>query len=124
MLTDMVLQVMTMQQTAEVMVHSYPKMPVLEDMLNSFAAGKGFPDADSLVAEADSAPLEAEWAAFREYTRIVDPDHTRRTEHVSLRAMIQPAASHLQGAMVHIGQCQSALLQQSKRPGKGVSNMY
>ena len=124
MFTELLLQVMTMQQTAEVMVHSYPKMPVLEDMFNSFAAAKGFPSAESLIAKTDSSLLEAEWAAFWEYTRVVDPDHTRRIEHVSLHGMLQTACSHLQGRMVHIGQHQSPLLQQSKCPGKGTSNLY
>jgi len=32
------LQVLTMKQAGEVMVHSHPKMPVLEDMLNTFAS--------------------------------------------------------------------------------------
>lgn len=40
------LQVLTMKQTAEVMVHSYPKMPVLEDLFNTFAAEKGFSNAE------------------------------------------------------------------------------
>ena len=66
------LQVLTMKQTAEVMVHSYPKMPVLEDMLNTFAAERGFPDADLLATAAE--PLHAEWASFQEYIKLVDPD--------------------------------------------------
>ena len=76
------MQVMTMQQTAEVMVHSYPKMPVLEDMWNTFAAERGFPAVEDIVAH--SVPPEAEWTAFWQYTKRVDPDYTRVIEHLPL----------------------------------------
>ena len=73
-----------MKQTAEVMVHSYPKMPVLEDLFNTFAAEKGSSTVESVEAQAHMHPLEAEWTAFAEYTQRVDPDYTMTVRHEPL----------------------------------------
>lgn len=82
------LQVLTMKQTAEVMVHSYPKMPVLEDLFNTFAAEKGFSAADSIEAQAHMHLLEAEWTAFAEYTKLVDPDYTMLVNYEPLHTTV------------------------------------
>ncbi|KAL0024958.1 hypothetical protein WJX77_006344 [Trebouxia sp. C0004] len=71
--------VLSMKQAGEVMVHSHPKMPILEDMLNTFAAERGYP-ADCDLAYTTS--LEAEWAAFWQYTQLVNPDVAPRHYHV------------------------------------------
>ena len=73
-----------MKQTAEVMVHSYPKMPVLEDMFNTFAAERGFPDAEATAAGA--RPQQAQWEIFWSYTKLVDPDYTMTVGYVPLDA--------------------------------------
>ena len=88
------LQVLTMKQTAEVMVHSYPKMPVLEDLFNTFAAEKGFPDAEIIEAHAHMHPLEAEWTAFSRYTKMVDPDYSMTVKYEPLHPKI--TQTHLQ----------------------------
>ncbi len=73
-----------MKQTGQVMVHCFPKMPILEDMLDIFAAEKGFAARDSLMACAVENPMEAEWSAFLQYAKAVDPDKTARYGYVSL----------------------------------------
>lgn len=74
--------VLTMKQAGEVMVHSHPKMPVLEDMLNTFASEKGYPADCDLVANAHTASMEAEWAAFWQYTQLVNPDVAPKHDYV------------------------------------------
>lgn len=74
--------VLSMKQAGEVMVHSHPKMPVLEDMLNTFAAERGYPADCDLVAAAHPTSMEAEWAAFWQYTQLVNPDVAARPDYV------------------------------------------
>ncbi|KAL0038850.1 hypothetical protein WJX79_010660 [Trebouxia sp. C0005] len=82
--------VLSMKQAGEVMVHSHPKMPVLEDMLNTFAAERGYPAECDLVAAAQATSMEAEWAAFWQYTRLVNPDVAPKHDYVPFRPYAQP----------------------------------
>ena len=79
---DLPVQVLSMNQAGEVMVHSHPKMPVLEDMLNTFASERGYPADCDLVATAHTTSMEAEWAAFWQYTQLVNPDVAPRHDYV------------------------------------------
>ena len=90
----MYLQILTMKQAGEVMVHSYPKMPVLEEMLNTFANQRGAETEESLVALACEGDMQAEWTTFWNYTRHVNPDYTARFEYVPLRELSCAAAGH------------------------------
>ena len=90
----MCLQILTMKQAGEVMVHSYPKMPVLEEMLNTFAHQRGDETEESVVALAREGDMQAEWTTFWHYTRHVNPDYTARFEYVPLRELSCEAAGH------------------------------
>lgn len=72
-----------MKQAGIVMVHSFPKMPVLEEMLNTFAAERGFASEADLVDNAH-IDMEAEWMTFWRYTKLIDPDVTAMYDHVPL----------------------------------------
>ena len=63
-----------MKQSGEVVVHSYPSLPVLEDMLNTFAAERGILSAEDIMAKAQERPMEAELTAFWQYAKLVNPD--------------------------------------------------
>ncbi len=76
------MQVLSMKQAGEVMVHSHPKMPVLEDMLNTFASERGYPADCDLVANAHTTSMQAEWAAFWQYTQLVNPDVAPQHDYV------------------------------------------
>lgn len=82
MQSNLPMQVLSMKQAGEVMVHSHPKMPVLEDMLNIFAAERGYPADYDLVATAHTASMEAEWAAFWQYIQLVNPDVAPEHDYV------------------------------------------
>lgn len=75
--------VLTMKQAGIVMVHSFPKMPVLEEMLNTFAAERGFASEADLVDNVHT-DMEAEWMTFWRYTKLIDPDVTAMYDHVPL----------------------------------------
>jgi len=71
-----------MKQSGEVMVHSYPSLPVLEDMLNTFAAERGILSAQDIIAKAQERPMEAELTAFWQYAKLVNPDVAPKHDYV------------------------------------------
>ena len=83
-----------MKQAGEVMVHSYPKMPVLEELLNTFAVQRGCESEKSLAARAAKDNMQAEWMTFWKYTEYVNPDYAARYDYVPLRETSMKPADH------------------------------
>ena len=81
-----------MKQSGEVMVHSYPSLPVLEDMLNTFAAERGILSAEDIVAKAQERPMEAELTAFWQYAKLVNPDVAPKYDYI-------PFCDHVHAAL-------------------------
>lgn len=112
----LLLQILTMKQAGEVMVHSYPKMPVLEELLNTFAIQRGGESEEHLVARAHENDMQAEWTMFWNYTKFVNPDYVARYEYVPLREQpchsemyqVQQAASGAAKARAHVSSSSSA----------------
>lgn len=63
-------QVLTTKQLAEMMVHCYPYMPVMEPFMHSLAADVGYPSKEEIVAAAQTHPMETEWKQFNEYAKL------------------------------------------------------
>ena len=76
------------------MVHSYPKMPVLEELLNTFAAQRGCESQKSLIARAAKDNMQAEWITFWNYTEFVNPDYAAKNDYVPLRGTSCKLADH------------------------------
>lgn len=89
-----------MKQSGEVMVHSYPSLPVLEDMLNIFAAERGILSAEDIIAKAHERPMESELTAFWQYAKLVNPDvapkydYTPFCDHVHAALAVSVQASN------------------------------
>ncbi len=81
-----------MKQSGEVVVHSYPSLPVLEDMLNTFAAERGILSAEDIIAKAQKRPMEAELTAFWQYAKLVNPDVAPKYDYV-------PFCDHVHAAL-------------------------
>ncbi len=62
-----VLQVLTLQQTAENLVFAYPHIGSMEVMLDVLARQRGEPQKDEIVAEAQINPMQAEWKRLIQY---------------------------------------------------------
>lgn len=63
-------QVLTTKQLAEMMVHCYPYMPVMEPFMHSLAADIGDPSKEEIVAAAQTHPMETEWKQFNAYAKL------------------------------------------------------
>ena len=68
------MQVLTTKQLAEMMVHCYPYMPVMEPFLHSLAAKVGHPDQEEVVATAQTHPMTEEWKQFNQYAKLAASD--------------------------------------------------
>ena len=66
----MQLQVLTTKQLAEMMVHCYPYMPVMEPFMHSLAADMGYPSKEEIIAGAQTRPMAAEWQQFNAYAKL------------------------------------------------------
>ena len=60
-------QVLTTRQVAEGMVHAYPYLAVVEDMLDTLAELRGELSKDQIVKLAPLNPMIAEWEEFIKY---------------------------------------------------------
>lgn len=67
-------QVLTTKQLAEMMVHCYPYMPVMEPFLHSLAADLGQPGKEEVVAAAQTHPMTDEWKQFTQYAKLAASD--------------------------------------------------
>ena len=68
------MQVLSVQQLAEVVVHCYPYLPTMETLLESVAAGRGASDAPSHPTSdqhGESEHTVTEWATLTEYTALL-----------------------------------------------------
>ena len=66
------LQVLALKQAAQIVSHSHPQPPVLDDLLNAVAAANPFP---AEVCSAAGHELEAaDGKRFQQYVKHVDPD--------------------------------------------------
>ena len=62
-------QVLTTKQLAEMMVHCYPYMPVMEPFMHSLAADMGYPSKEEIVGAAQTHPMASDWKQFNEYAK-------------------------------------------------------
>ena len=61
------LQILSRMQAAVWIVHLYPYIPVLEDVLEALAVARLEPSKEDLMVSASEDPLAAEWGEFEEY---------------------------------------------------------
>ena len=76
LLKHCVLQLLSTRQSADIIVHSYPYMPVTEILLDSIAAQAGYPSRQQMEAAAPLDPLTADWEMFGEYAKLVASKQT------------------------------------------------
>ena len=69
-------QVLTTRQLAEVEVHSYPYMPMMETMLDTIASQLGYPSQEQIMASAHLDPMAAEWQLFGSYAKFIGSQHS------------------------------------------------
>ena len=66
-----VLQILTRMQVAVWIVHLYPYIPVLEEVLEGVAMAMHEPSKEDVMAMAQQDPMNAEWAELEEYVEMV-----------------------------------------------------
>ena len=71
-----VLQLLSTRQSADIIVHSYPYMPVTEILLDTIAAQAGYPSRQEIEAAAPLDALTADWEMFGEYAKLVASKQT------------------------------------------------
>ena len=73
------MQVLTLKQVAQLLLHAYPHVARMEDMLTALAAMRSEPSKEALEAIACSQPMTAEWDQFLVYCEVIqmnlDPDN-------------------------------------------------
>lgn len=63
--------ILTTRQLADVVVHSYPYMPMMETLFDTIAPQYGYPSKDAIRASAHLDPMLAEWQLFRSYAKFI-----------------------------------------------------
>ena len=58
-------------QVAVWIVHLYPYIPVLEEVLEAVATARHEPSKEDVMAMAEQDPMNAEWAELEEYVEMV-----------------------------------------------------
>lgn len=71
-----VLQLLSTRQSADIIVHSYPYMPLTEILLDTIAAQAGYPSRQQIEAAAPLDPLTADWEMFGEFAKLVASKQT------------------------------------------------
>ena len=85
------LQVLNIQQTAEVLVHCDPKTTIVEDLLSHIAEQHGFPTKQEIIAAEPDGPSAADWLRFWDYAEDVNPYVLLRPEYIPIGNSRQPA---------------------------------
>ncbi|DBA86282.1 hypothetical protein WJX77_007619 [Trebouxia sp. C0004] len=63
--------ILTTRQLADVVVHSYPYMPITETLVDTIASQYGYPSKDDIRASAHLDPMIAEWELFSSYAKFI-----------------------------------------------------
>ena len=61
------MQILSRMQAAIWIVHLYPYIPILEDVLEALAMARYEPSREDLMATSSDDPMTSEWAEFEEY---------------------------------------------------------
>lgn len=69
-------QVLSTRQLADVVVHSYPYMCIMETLLDTIATQLGYPSKDDITASAHLDSMAAEWKLFGSYARFIGSHHS------------------------------------------------
>ena len=67
----MALQILSTRQLADVVVHSYPYMPIMETLVDTIASQCGYPSKEDIQASAHLDPMVKEWQLFSSYARFI-----------------------------------------------------
>ncbi len=65
------LQILTTRQLADVVVHSYPYMPMMETLFDTIASQYGYPSKDDIRASAHLDPMITAWQLFSSYAKFI-----------------------------------------------------
>lgn len=65
------LQLLTTKQLADIIVHSYPYMPMTEILLDTIAAQAGYPSQQQIELNAHLDPMTADWESFGKYAQFI-----------------------------------------------------
>ena len=82
-------QVLTVQQTAEVLIQQHPDytpvedLPV-EDLMNYIAKQHGFPTKLQVIANGTAGPTKTDWLKFWNYTEDVNPYKKLRAGYIPI----------------------------------------
>lgn len=63
--------ILTTRQLADVVVHSYPFMPMMETLFDTLAPQYGYPSKDDIRAFAHLDPMITEWQLFSSYAKFI-----------------------------------------------------
>lgn len=74
--STMSLQLLSTRQSADIIVHSYPYMPLSEILLDTIAAQAGYPSRQEIEAAAHLDPFTADWEMFGEYAKFIASEQT------------------------------------------------
>ena len=64
-------QLLSTRQLADIIVHSYPYMPMAEVLLDTIAAQSGYPSQREIEAAAHHDSMAADWELFGQYAKFI-----------------------------------------------------
>lgn len=85
----MLSQILSVAQTATLLVLADSEKPILEGLVDSLARVKGFPSRQEITADANEGLTKSEWEHFWAYTEAINPYKTVNTRHLPLRTFTQ-----------------------------------
>lgn len=87
-----VMQVMTMRQSAQLLMNADPDLVLAEVLLHHIAQQQGLPSKQEMVAACVQLASQ-DWTRFWQYTEAVNPFKSLRAEYIPIPGPNQPALS-------------------------------